>query len=164
VTEIAQPIAGGVGASKTVTIYPKKCEGDYDPRCQYRNAPDKWNPSMSGTYIPTTNLIVRGWGTYFELDHNYQSVKFNGYGNCGFFLYSEEWFRGKIGKFRGYYNNEMWPQKMWNSKNQNVDSMCRNFNMTWFGNRTGSLETNDTCWGNASRRAQNEKPGVFSGS
>jgi len=106
-------------------------------------------------YTATTDLIVRGWGTYFELDHNYKSVKFNGYGNCGFFLYQNEWFKGKTGKFRGYFNGDT-DAKPWNAKSQNLSSLCRNINLEWFGGTTGSLETNDTCWGNAGRTAQNQ--------
>jgi len=110
-------------------------------------------------YTATTNLIVRGWGTYFELDYNYKSVKFNGWGNCGFFLYEKPWFKGKTGKFRGHYTKGMWQDKQWNSKDQDFGSLCRNINMEYFNNRTGSLETNDTCWGNAKRANQTVLPG-----
>jgi len=144
---------------KTATIYPPGCSDD---KCQYKwnqNAPITWNSTMKKNgYTATTDLIVRGWGTYFELDHNYKSVKFNGYGNCGFFLYQNEWFKGKTGKFRGYYNGD-YAGKPWNAKEQNLKSLCRNINLEWFGGTTGSLETNDTCWGNAGRTAQNQTAG-----
>jgi len=153
-------IASSHSSWKTATVYPKKCatENNYDPECQYKKAPKQYNDSMSGEYVATTNLIVRGWGTYFELDHNYKSVKFNGYGNCGFFLYQKEWFRGKTGKFRGYFNGD-YAGKPWNAKSDYQTSLCRNINLEFFGGTTGSLETNDTCWGNAGRTAQNQVPG-----
>merc|ERR1712008_580366 len=45
-----------------------------------RQAPASWNETYKEKgYRATTDLIVRGWGTYFELDHNYKSVKFNDY-------------------------------------------------------------------------------------
>jgi len=146
---------------KTATVYPKTCAPDYDSACQYENAPKSYNNSMSSEYVPTTNLIVRGWGTYFELDHNYKSVKFNGYGNCGFFLYEKAWFKGKTGKFRGYFNGD-YANKPWNAKSDYEGSMCRNINLEWFNGKTGSLETNDTCWGGANRTAQNQVPGQAS--
>jgi len=155
------------GAWKTATVYPKNCTTDealkkyptkYDPSCQYQKAPPSYNKSMAD-YVATTNLVVRGFGTYFELDHNYKSVRFNGYGNCGFFLYEKEWFNGKTGKFRGYFNGD-YENKPWNARGSDYKgSLCRNINLTWFGGTTGSLETNDTCWGNAGRTAQNQRPG-----
>jgi len=145
------------GEWKTATIYPKDC---YDAECQYEKAPENWDSSMMAEgYRVTTDLIVRGYGTYFELDHNYKSVKFNGWGNCGFFLYQKPWFKGKTGKFRGYYTGTDQQQKPWNAENQNFNSLCRNINMDFFEGTTGSLETNDTCWGNANRANQTVNAG-----
>jgi len=152
------------GSWKSATVYPEDCTKEnpkyaslYDPNCQYKRAPESYSKDMTG-YVATTNLIVRGFGTYFELDHKYKSVKFNGYGNCGFFLYEKEWFKGKTGKFRGYFDGD-YEGKPWNAKSDYKTSLCRNINLDWFGGTTGSLETNDTCWGNAGRTAQNQRPG-----
>jgi len=118
-----------------------------------------WGKHKNESYRITTDLIVRGWGTYFELDHNFRSVKFNGYGNCGFFLYEKEWFKGNVGKFRGFFNGDT-KNKPWNADSDYKNSLCRNINLDYFHGTTKSLETNDTCWGNAGRTAQNQKPGV----
>jgi len=145
---------------KTATIYPIDCANktnNYDPGCQYKRAPASWNTDMEGKYVATTNLIVRGWGTYFELDHSYKSVKFNGYGNCGFFLYGKKWFGPPVGKFRGYVNPNK-PLPPWNAKSDFAGSLCRNINLDFFGGAVGSLETNDTCWGNAGRTGQTQSP------
>jgi hypothetical protein len=142
--------------SEAATIYPPNC---HDAACQYENAPPAWNSTYQQQgYTITTDLIVRGWGTYFELDHNYKSVKFNGHGNCGFFLYEKEWFKGKVGKFRGLFNGD-YAGKPWNAKSDYKESLCRNINLEWFKGTTGSLETNDTCWGNAGRKNQTQLPG-----
>jgi len=118
----------------------------------------KYNTNMTG-YRPTTDLIVRGWGTYFELDHNYKSVKFNGWGNCKFLLYEKPWFKGVNGSFKGYYTGTDQAQKPWNAENQNLSSLCRNINLEYFQGTTGSLETGDTCWGNAQRTKQTQLGG-----
>jgi len=141
--------------SEETTIYPPDC---YDDVCQRKAKGVKWSEVKKLGYRISTDLIVRGFGTYFELDHNYRSVKFNGYGNCGFFLYSKPWFKGKTGKFRGYFNGD-YAAKPWNAKSEYETSLCRNINLEWFQGRTGSLETNDTCWGNAGRTAQDQLPG-----
>jgi len=154
------------GTMKSATIYPKECEepsqkypSPYDPKCQEKRAPASFDEEKDkGKYVATTNLIVRGFGTYFELDHIYKSVKFNGYGNCGFFLYEKPWFKGKTGKFRGYFDGD-YESRPWNAKSDYKTSLCRNINVEWFGGTTGSLETNDTCWGNAGRTSQNQSPG-----
>jgi len=147
------------GEWKTTTIYPPGC---YNATCQ-KDAENKgllknYNTSMTG-YRPTTDLIVRGWGTYFELDHNYKSVKFNGWGNCKFLLYEKPWFKGVNGSFKGYYTGTDQAQKPWNAENQDFSSLCRNINLEYFHGTTGSLETADTCWGNAHRTNQTVLPG-----
>jgi len=150
------------GEYKTTTIYPPDCD---DPICQ-KNAElagnlSNFNDNMQlAGYKATTNLIVRGIGTYFELDHNYKSVRFNGWGNCRFRLYEKPWFKGATGNFKGYYTGADSYSKPWNAANdeQNFGTLCRNINMTHF-KTTGSLETNDTCWGNAKRANQSLLPG-----
>lgn len=113
-------------------------------------------------YKATTNLIVRGWGTFFELDRNYQSVKFNGYGNCAFFLYEKPWFQGERGHFRGYWTGEETHNstyRAWNGKKTDKagpGTMCRNINLAHFKGKTGSLETNDSCWENSRRTKQSQ--------
>jgi len=149
------------GEWKHTLIYPPNC---YDDKCQKdwaaKGLLDKWDESMqSEGYRLTTDLIARGYATYFELDHTYRSVKFNGHGNCRFTLHQNMWFKGANGTFRGYYTPDM-KVKGWNAPNQNWSSLCRNINVDdWFGGTTGSLETNDTCWGNAHRTNQTVLPG-----
>jgi len=142
---------------KTATIYPKNC---YDDKCQYKNPATNYDFDLeeginSGEYRATTNLIVRGWGTYFELDRTYASVKFNGYGNCALFLYEKRWFQGETGHFRGYLNETAGHR--WNAPSDS-STLCRNINLPFFNNQTGSLETNDTCWENANRANQTSGP------
>jgi len=111
-------------------------------------------------YRATSNLIVRGWGTFFELDRTYKSVKFNGHGNCAFFLYEKPWFQGAVGHFRGYWNGEPNDKRLWNDEatdKAGAHNLCRNMNMTYFHQKTGSLETNDTCWTDAKRTRQDQK-------
>jgi len=109
-------------------------------------------------YKATSNLIVRGWGTYFELDRTYKSVKFNGYGNCAFFLYEKPWFQGERGHFRGYWTgNEK--NRPWNGKRTpfaGPGNLCRNINVEHFNQKTGSLETNDSCWETQNRTKQSQ--------
>lgn len=140
---------------KTMTLYPKGC---YDDVCQ-RDAATEERCASDPNLQPcreTSDLIVRGWGTYFELDHDYKSVRFNGYGNCGFFLYEGQSFTGKTGHFRGYYAGHS-PDRPWNAPS-NASTLCRNINLTYFNGHTGSLETNDTCWLNAKRKSQSDLP------
>merc|ERR1719219_2138023 len=135
------------GEWKTTTIYPPNCN---DPICQ-KNAElegklKNYNISMiSEGYRATTDLIVRGIGTYFELDHTYKSVRFNGWGNCRFTLYQKQWFQGINGTFKGYYTGADSVSKPWNAGNskQNFGTLCRNINLEYFKGTTGSLETND---------------------
>jgi len=105
--------------------------------------------------LKSSDLIIRGWGTYFELDYTYQSVTFNGHGNCAFFLYEKEYFGGAFGKFKGYYGAQAKLQP-WNGPVTTFqeNSLCRNFNMSYFKNSTQSIETNDTCWHNQNRANQ----------
>jgi len=134
---------------RTATLYPEGCDGE---KCQ-RDGEEacKANPAACRK---SSDLIVRGMGTYFELDYTYKSVRFNGWGNCNFFLYEKEFFRGEKGLFKGYYAGYD-PKKPWNSNTSDPGTLCRNFNMDYFNNETNSLETNDTCWQNQSRQAQN---------
>jgi len=152
-----------LGEYKTTTIYPPNCN---NPICQkdaeLSGLLKSYNTNMNELgYRATTDLIVRGIGTYFELDHNYKSVRFNGWGNCRFILYEKQWFKGQKGTFKGYYTGEDSVSKPWNAENsnQNFGTLCRNINMSHFHGTTGSLETNDTCWANASRTNQTVRPG-----
>jgi len=147
---------------KTVTLYPKGC---HNATCQYRSGGKKNGPEdydfdfeekiKTGEFRATTNLIVRGWGSYFELDRTYKSVEFNGYGNCAFFLYEKMFFQGQLGHFRGYLNEKA--GHPWNAKSK-TNTLCRNINLTYFNGKTGSLETNDTCWENSYRKNQTSGP------
>jgi len=144
---------------KTTTIYPPDC---YNDTCQ-KDAEEhgllaSYNSTKKG-YRVTTDLIVRGWGTFFELDHNYKSVRFNGWGNCKFLLYEKPWFKGVNGSFKGHYTGVDQADKPWNAVNQDFSSLCRNINLDYFNGKTGSLETADTCWGNALRANQTVLPG-----
>jgi len=102
--------------------------------------------------LKSSDLIIRGWGTYFELDYTYKSVTFNGHGNCAFYLYQGEYFKGKVGRFRGYYS-EQEASREWNGPSD-PSTLCRNFNMSYFENSTLSIETNDTCWAKQHRANQ----------
>merc|ERR1719410_30707 len=155
---------GNATDHKEATWYPPKCLTDPKPdECQKKHR-DACNldktaccvgESAEGTEqncLRSSDLIVRGWGSYFELDYTYKSVTFNGHGNCGFFLYSEEYFTGATGKFNGYYKSQD-ADKPWNGPS-NPSTLCRNFNMTYFHDSTRSLETNDTCWASQTRANQ----------
>lgn len=157
---------GNATDHKTATWYPPKCleETEKTPdECQknHRDACEK-SPAKccvdekeGGTVencLKSSDLIVRGWGTYFELDYTYKSVTFNGHGNCKFFLYEKEYFTGAVGTFNGHYNPHA-TNRPWNAES-NASTLCRNFNMSYFNDQTNSLETNDTCWAKQNRANQ----------
>jgi len=140
-------------------------EANVGPKGSMCTATDPVTKKKSPTpckFKATSNLIVRGWGTFFELDRNYQSVKFNGYGNCAFFLYEKPWFQGERGHFRGYWTGEGThgsEKRPWNGEKTDKagpHNLCRNINLEHFKGKTGSLETNDSCWMTANRTRQNQ--------